>query len=58
LLSQIFGGASQQALANDFVSTMQRILFINAGLWLFTALVATFLPRPKRQIQPALAAAH
>jgi len=57
-LNQIYSSAAQQALANDFVSTMQRVLFINAGLWLFTALVATFLPRPQRQPQPALAAAH
>ncbi|MBV9100656.1 MAG: MFS transporter [Candidatus Dormibacteraeota bacterium] len=57
-LAQIFGSAGQQALANDFVSTMQRVLFINAGIWLLTALVAAFLPRPQRQMQPALAAAH
>lgn len=40
-----FTSAARSALAHDFVSSVQRILFFNVGFWLLTALLALALPR-------------
>ena len=43
--SAAFARAAQTALARDFVTTIERILFINVGLWFMTGVLSLLLPR-------------
>jgi EmrB/QacA subfamily drug resistance transporter len=40
-----FAGAANRALARDFVTTIERILFFNVGLWFLTGVLSLLLPR-------------
>ncbi len=44
-VSAAFASAAQSALAHDFTSTVERILFFNVGLWLATGILSLLLPR-------------
>jgi hypothetical protein len=46
-VSATLSRAAQSALADDFVTTIQRVLFINAAFWLLTALLSLALPRAR-----------
>jgi EmrB/QacA subfamily drug resistance transporter len=53
-----FASAGTLAVARDFVTTIERTLFINVGLWFATALLATLLPRPHSGQPPSVQPAH
>lgn len=44
-VSQAVAHASTVALASDFVSTLERILFFNVGFWFLTGALSMLLPR-------------
>ncbi|MFN2582217.1 MAG: MFS transporter [Candidatus Dormibacteria bacterium] len=44
-VSAAFTKAAQHALAVDFVSSFERILFFNVGFWVLTGIASLFLPR-------------
>ena len=46
-VTRAFASAGQRAIALDFVTTLERTLFLNAGLWVVTLLLALFLPRAR-----------
>jgi len=49
--------AGRSALAGDFLSTIELVLFINVGFWAWTALLSLLLPRIRSPGGPAPAAA-
>jgi EmrB/QacA subfamily drug resistance transporter len=54
-----FASAASQALARDFVTSDQRILFFNVGFWALTGVLSLLLPRIRAQAPAgAAAAAH
>ncbi|MGI8846840.1 MAG: MFS transporter [Candidatus Dormibacteria bacterium] len=55
-VTKAFSSAGQQAVAIDFVGSVERTLFFNAALWTATMLLALALPRnrPQRAGAPAL----
>jgi hypothetical protein len=48
-VSKAFSTAAQQALGNDFVTSVERILFFNVGFWALTGLLSMLLPRVRPQ---------
>jgi EmrB/QacA subfamily drug resistance transporter len=52
-VSSAFASAGQSAAALDFVSSVERTLFINVGLWIAVMLLALVLPR--HRLRPAAA---
>jgi hypothetical protein len=44
-VSAAFASAAKHALARDFVTTIERILFFNVGLWFLTGVLSLLLPR-------------
>ncbi len=55
-VSNAFQHAAQGALAHDFVSSVELILFFNVGFWTLTGFLSMLLPRVRRQ--PVAGAAH
>jgi hypothetical protein len=54
-----FAGAAKSALAQDFVSSFERILFFNVGFWVLTGASSMLLPRARQPgPQPAASGAH
>jgi hypothetical protein len=51
-----FAGAADTALAQDFVTSVERILFFNVGFWLLTGVLSMLLPRARPK--PAPGAVH
>jgi predicted MFS family arabinose efflux permease len=54
----LFARAGQSALARDFVTTNERTLLVNIGLWLVTGLLALLLPRARSGPPAGVTAAH
>ncbi|MBV8301783.1 MAG: MFS transporter [Candidatus Dormibacteraeota bacterium] len=57
-VSRAFQRAALQALASDFVSSWERILFFNVGLWLVVGVLSLMLPPVRLQPQGPAPAAH
>jgi EmrB/QacA subfamily drug resistance transporter len=57
-VSSAFGTAARSAVAHDFVSTVERTLFFNAGFWLLTGVFSMFLPRTRAGGAPGGVGAH
>ena len=55
-VSSAFGTAAQGALGQDFVTSVERILWFNVGFWALTGVLSMFLPRARPQ--PVAGAAH
>ena len=51
-----FASAAQGGLAQDFVTSVERILFFNVGFWALTGVLSMLLPRARPQ--PVAGAAH
>ena len=54
--SLAFATAARGALASDFVTSVERILFFNVGFWALTGVLSMLLPRARPQ--PVVGAAH
>ena len=48
-VTNAFSSAAHQALARDFVTSVERILFFNVGFWALTGLLSMLLPRVRQQ---------
>jgi EmrB/QacA subfamily drug resistance transporter len=57
-VGQAVGHASTVALAADFVSSVERILFFNVGFWFLTGVLSMLLPRTRPAAPAAGAAAR
>jgi hypothetical protein len=55
-VSSAFATAAQGALGQDFVTSVERILWFNVGFWALTGVLSMFLPRARPQ--PVAGAAH
>ena len=55
-VSVAFASAAQGALARDFVTSVERILFFNVGFWALTGVLSMLLPRTRPQ--PVAGAVH
>ncbi len=54
-VAKAFTSAGQLSLARDFVTTVERKLFFNVGLWIATLLLALLLPRVRSPDQATTA---
>ena len=54
--SLAFATAARGALASDFVTSVERILFFNVGFWALTGVLSMLLPRARPQ--PVAGVAH
>lgn len=54
----LFAREGQDALARDFVTTNERTLLVNIGLWLVTGLLALLLPRARSRPPAGGTVAH
>jgi EmrB/QacA subfamily drug resistance transporter len=58
-VSTAFASAAKGALAQDFVSSFERILFFNLGFWVLTGASSMLLPRVRQPGgQPTASSAH
>ncbi len=48
-VTNAFSSAAHQALGNDFVTSVERVLFFNVGFWALTGLLSMLLPRVRPQ---------
>ncbi len=55
-VSSAFATSAQGALGQDFVTSVERILWFNVGFWALTGVLSMFLPRARPQ--PVAGAAH
>ncbi|MGH7722294.1 MAG: MFS transporter [Candidatus Dormibacteria bacterium] len=55
-VSSAFAKAARLALARDFVTTVERILFFDVGFWALTGVLSMLLPRTRPR--PAAGAVH
>ena len=55
-VDRAFAEAAQTALAQDFVTSVERILYFNVGFWALTGVLSMLLPRVRPQ--PVAGAAH
>jgi EmrB/QacA subfamily drug resistance transporter len=56
-VDRAFADAARVALAQDFVTSVERVLYFNVGFWALTGILSMLLPRVRRP-QPVAAAAH
>jgi hypothetical protein len=55
-VDRAFADAAQIALAQDFVTSVERILYFNVGFWALTGVLSMLLPRVRPR--PVAGAAH